>query len=82
MHGTTCGHAPRCDRGHARGEFDHAGQTRDDTNAERRGIVLVLILGMLGLMALIGITFATFSGQSRISARTSPSRSSSPSATS
>ena len=36
---------------------------------ERRGIVLVLILGMLALMALIGITFATFSGQSRISAR-------------
>ena len=36
---------------------------------ERRGIVLVLVLGMLALMALIGITFATFSGQSRISAR-------------
>ena len=35
----------------------------------RRGIVLVLVLGMLALMALIGITFATFSGQSRISAR-------------
>ena len=36
---------------------------------ERQGIVLVLVLGMLALMALIGITFATFSGQSRISAR-------------
>src|SRR5271166_3458897 len=36
---------------------------------ERRGIVLVLVLGMLALMALIGVTFATFSGQSRISAR-------------
>ena len=36
---------------------------------ERRGIVLVLVLGILALMALIGITFATFSGQSRISAR-------------
>ena len=36
---------------------------------ERRGIILVLVLGMLALMALIGITFATFSGQSRISAR-------------
>lgn len=35
----------------------------------RRGIVLVLILAMLGLMAVIGFTFATFSGQSRISAR-------------
>ena len=35
----------------------------------RRGIVLVLILGMLALMAVIGVTFATFSGQSRISAR-------------
>jgi hypothetical protein len=36
---------------------------------QRRGIVLVLILSMLGLMALIGVTFATFSGQSRVSAR-------------
>src|SRR5271157_5874298 len=36
---------------------------------ERRGIVLVLILGVLALMAVIGVTFATFSGQSRISAR-------------
>ncbi len=32
--------------------------------AQRRGIVLVLVLGMLGLMALIGVTFATFAGQS------------------
>ena len=31
--------------------------------ARRRGIVLVLVLGMLGLMALIGVTFATFAGQ-------------------
>ncbi len=38
-------------------------------HASRRGIVLVLILGMLALMAVIGVTFATFSGQSRISAR-------------
>ena len=30
---------------------------------------MVLVLGMLALMALIGITFATFSGQSRTSAR-------------
>jgi hypothetical protein len=35
----------------------------------RRGIILVLILGVLALMAVIGVTFATFSGQSRISAR-------------
>src|SRR5271157_1405613 len=35
----------------------------------RRGIVLVLILGVLALMAVIGVTFAIFSGQSRISAR-------------
>ena len=35
----------------------------------RRGIVLVLILGVLALMAVIGVAFATFSGQSRISAR-------------
>ena len=32
--------------------------------SRRRGIVLVLVLGMLGLMALIGVTFATFAGQS------------------
>src|SRR5271165_7282371 len=36
---------------------------------ERRGIVLVMILGVLALMAVIGVTFATFSSQSRISAR-------------
>src|SRR5271157_1599416 len=36
---------------------------------ERRGIVLILILGVLALMAVIGVAFATFSGQSRISAR-------------
>src|SRR5262245_38261308 len=35
----------------------------------RRGIVLVLVLAMLGLLALIGITFATYTGQSRINAR-------------
>ncbi len=35
----------------------------------RRGIVLVLVLAMLGLLALIGVTFATFSGQSKINAR-------------
>src|SRR5262249_13043594 len=38
---------------------------RDD----RRGVVLVLILGILGLMAIIGVTFATFTGQSRVGAR-------------
>ena len=36
---------------------------------QRRGIVLVLVLAMLGLLALIGVTFATFSGQSRINSR-------------
>src|SRR5271165_3642609 len=36
---------------------------------ERRGIVLVMILGVLALMAVIGVAFATFTGQSRISAR-------------
>ena len=35
----------------------------------RRGIVLLLVLAMLGLLALIGVTFATFSGQARINAR-------------
>ena len=42
--------------------------TRHHTRA-RRGIVLVLVLAMLGLLALIGVTFATFSGQARINAR-------------
>jgi hypothetical protein len=37
--------------------------------AKRRGIVLVVVLGMLGLMALIGVTFATFAGQSLIASR-------------
>ncbi len=40
-----------------------------DSRARRRGIVLVLVLGMLGLMALIGVTFATFAGQSLINSR-------------
>ncbi len=39
------------------------------SRAKRRGIVLVLVLGMLGLMALIGVTFATFAGQSLINSR-------------
>ena len=42
---------------------------RTKASASRRGIVLVLILGVLALMAVIGVAFATFSGQSRISAR-------------
>ncbi|MDG3003329.1 hypothetical protein [Paludisphaera mucosa] len=36
---------------------------------KRRGVALILVLGMLGLLALIGVTFATFSGQARIGAR-------------
>src|SRR5437763_1346597 len=36
---------------------------------ERRGVVLILILGILGLLAIIGVTFATFTGQSRVGAR-------------
>lgn len=36
---------------------------------QRRGVVLVVILGMLGLLALIGVTFATFSGQAKVNAR-------------
>jgi len=36
---------------------------------ERRGIALILILGMLGLLAFIGVTFATISGQARVGAR-------------
>ena len=33
------------------------------TRTQRRGIVLVLVLAMMGLLALIGVTFATLSGQ-------------------
>ncbi len=36
---------------------------------KRRGVVLILILAMLGLLALIGVTFATFSGQAQVGAR-------------
>ena len=43
--------------------------TRHHQSRARRGIVLVLVLAMLGLLALIGVTFATFSGQARINAR-------------
>ena len=39
---------------------------------ERRGIVLVLVLAMLGLLALVGVTFATFSGQARINTELRP----------
>ena len=38
-------------------------------SARRRGIVLILILATLGLMAIIGVTFATFTGQGKIGAR-------------
>ncbi|HEX8203990.1 MAG TPA: hypothetical protein VF590_26175, partial [Isosphaeraceae bacterium] len=39
------------------------------SRAARRGVVLILILGMLGLLALIGVAFATFSGQAQVGAR-------------
>ncbi|WP_165071677.1 hypothetical protein [Paludisphaera rhizosphaerae] len=35
----------------------------------RRGVILILVLGVLGLMAVIGVTFATFTGQARIAGR-------------
>ncbi len=37
--------------------------------SERRGIVLILILAMLSIMALLGVTFATLSGQAQVGAR-------------
>jgi len=43
--------------------------TRRSRLRKRRGVALILILGMLGLLALIGVTFATFTGQARVSAR-------------
>ena len=39
------------------------------TQLQRRGIVLVLVLAMLGLLAVIAVSFATISGQARIGAR-------------
>ena len=48
--------------------------SRRNQPSGRRGIVLVLVLAMLGLLALIGVTFATFSGQARINARNFCSR--------
>ncbi len=42
---------------------------RQGSRLKRRGIVLVLILGMLSLLALIGVTFATFAGQSLVNNR-------------
>ncbi|QDV35898.1 hypothetical protein [Tautonia plasticadhaerens] len=35
----------------------------------RRGVVLILVLAMMGLLAVIGVSFATFSGQARSAAR-------------
>lgn len=39
------------------------------SRVQRRGVVLIVVLGMLGLLALVGVTFATFSGQAKVSAR-------------
>ena len=38
-------------------------------SARRRGIVLILVLATLALMAVVGVTFATFTGQGKIGAR-------------
>jgi hypothetical protein len=63
-------HPPYEIRDHAKGDSTMLASTRPNQGKrERRGIVLVLILGVLALMAVIGVAFATFSGQSRISAR-------------
>src|SRR5262245_27742660 len=42
---------------------------RPNPDTPRRGIVLVLILGMLALLALIGVTFAGIASQSMTSSR-------------
>ena len=39
------------------------------SHARRRGVVLVLILAMLGLLALIGVSFATLAGQAQSGSR-------------
>ena len=43
--------------------------SQEQSRARRRGVVLILILGMLALMALIGVTFATFAGQALVNNR-------------
>ncbi len=43
--------------------------SRQSRKEQRRGVVLILVLAMLGLLAVIGITFATYSGQAKINAR-------------
>jgi large repetitive protein len=40
--------------------------TSRSPRVERRGIVLVLVLAMLGLLALVGVTFATYAAQAKI----------------
>lgn len=40
------------------------------SSSTRRGVVLILILAMLSLLAIIGVSFATFSGQARYATRT------------
>ena len=46
-----------------------ARRPRSPAHRRRRGVVLILVLSMLGLLAVIGVSFATFSGQARSAAR-------------
>ncbi len=45
--------------------FSHTDRQR----RTRRGVVLILVLGMIGLLALIAVTFASYSGQAESNAR-------------
>ncbi len=47
----------------------HARHSLARADARRRGVVLVLILAMLGLLALIGVSFATLAGQAQSGSR-------------
>ena len=38
-------------------------------DGRRRGVVLIVVLAMLGLLAVIGVTFATYSNQAQIASR-------------
>jgi hypothetical protein len=47
----------------------HSAFSRTSFGVRRRGVVLVVVLAMLGLLAVIGVSFATYSNQAQIASR-------------